>query len=53
VPDPILAARYRALALEGLTRPGAPFAALPPRFLVMDVAGQRLGLLEDGRLTGD
>jgi UDP-N-acetylmuramate--alanine ligase len=53
VPGPIPAAHYRALALKGLTRPGAPLAELPPRFLVVDVAGQRLGLLEDGRLTGD
>ena len=50
--SPVLAARYRALALAGLRRPGAP-AALPPRLLVVDVAGQRLGLLEDGLLAGD
>ena len=48
----VLAARCRALALDGLRRPGGP-AALPGRFLVVDVAGQRLGLLENGALTGD
>ena len=49
--DPVLAARYRALVLAGLTRPGAP--ALDPRgrVLVVDPARQRLGLLEDGRLA--
>jgi len=51
--DPILAARYRALALAGLARPGLAFTALPHRFLVVDVDRQRLGLLVDGLLAGD
>ena len=51
--DPVRAARYRALALAGLARPGLGFTALPSRFLVVDVAGQRLGLLVDGLLAGD
>ena len=46
--DPVLAARYRALALAGLDRPGAGLTGLPGRFLVVDVAGQRLGLVEAG-----
>jgi len=53
IADPVLAARYRALALEGLLRPGLDFTELPPRFLVADVARQRLGLLADGRLLAD
>jgi UDP-N-acetylmuramate--alanine ligase len=53
VADPLLAVRYRALALAGLARPGAACTALPARMLVLDVAGQRLGLLEQGRLTGE
>jgi len=51
--DPVLAARYRALALEGLARPGLAFTGLPSRFLVVDVDRQRLGLLVDGLLAGD
>jgi UDP-N-acetylmuramate--alanine ligase len=49
--DPVLAARYRALVLAGLARPGAPALAPEARVLVVDVARQRLGLLEDGRLA--
>ena len=49
----VLAARYRALALDGLRRPGSGLAALPARFLVADVAGQRLGLMVDGILAAD
>lgn len=49
--DPVLAARYRALVLVGLARPGAPALAPGARVLVVDVARQRLGLLEDGRLA--
>ncbi|MDR3670654.1 MAG: L,D-transpeptidase family protein [Holophaga sp.] len=51
--DPLLAVRYRALALAGLARPGSPARALPARVLVVDVTGQRLGLLEDGRLSAE
>ncbi|GLH74567.1 hypothetical protein GETHLI_30690 [Geothrix limicola] len=47
--DPVHAARYRALILAASTRPGAPGSA--PRVLVVDVARQRLGLMEKGRLT--
>lgn len=49
--DPVLAARYRALVLEGLARLGAPALAPGARVLVVDVARQRLGLLEGGRLA--
>ncbi len=49
--DPVLAACYRALALEGLARPGAPAWDPHGRVLVVDPARQRLGLLEDGRLV--
>jgi UDP-N-acetylmuramate--alanine ligase len=51
VTDPAFAARYRALILASLARPGAP--ALPPgtRVAVVDVARQRLGLLDAGRLV--
>lgn len=58
MPDPVLAARYRALVLGGLTRPGAPVLiadapalAADARVLVVDVARQRLGLLVGGQLT--
>ncbi len=48
--DPVLAARYRALMLAALARPGAPdFAGR--RVLVVDAQAQRLGLLEGGRLV--
>jgi UDP-N-acetylmuramate--alanine ligase len=53
IADPLLAVRYRALALQALGRPGPDRAELPERFLVVDVQRQRLGLLEAGRLTGD
>ncbi|MDR3684463.1 MAG: L,D-transpeptidase family protein [Geothrix sp.] len=51
MPDPVLAARYRALLLANRGRLGAP--ALDPRgrVLVVDTARQRLGLLDDGRLV--
>lgn len=49
--DPVLAARYRALALEGLARSGASVWNPRGRLLVVDPTRQRLGLLEDGRLT--
>ena len=49
--DPVLAARYRALVLANLARPGAPaWDPLGP-VLVVDTARQRLGLLKDGRLV--
>lgn len=53
IPDPVLAARYRALALKGLARPASPFKELPSRCLVVDVERQRLGFLQEGRLLGD
>lgn len=52
-PDPVLAARYRALALEALTRMASPYTVLPSRLVVVDLERQRLGLLEGGRLAGD
>ena len=51
MPDPVNAARYRALMLAALVRPGAPALDRRPRVLVADTARQRLGLLEDGRLV--
>ncbi|GLH67134.1 L,D-transpeptidase family protein [Geothrix edaphica] len=49
--DPVLAARYRALVLANLARPGAPgWDPLGP-VVVVDVARQRLGLLVGGRLA--
>ena len=50
-PDPALAARYRALTLAGVARAGSPFGEVPLRLLVVDVARQRLGLLEESRLA--
>ncbi|MBI1754560.1 MAG: L,D-transpeptidase family protein [Acidobacteria bacterium] len=49
--DPVLAARYRALLLTGLARRGAPILESSPRVLVVDVARQRLGLIESGQLV--
>ncbi|HEX9080934.1 MAG TPA: L,D-transpeptidase family protein, partial [Holophagaceae bacterium] len=49
--DPVLAVRYRALALTGLSRPGAPAWDPRGRVLVVDPARQRLGLLEGGQLA--
>jgi UDP-N-acetylmuramate--alanine ligase len=49
--DPVLAARFRALALRGLARAASPFATLPPRLVVVDPLRQRLGLLKDGLLA--
>jgi UDP-N-acetylmuramate--alanine ligase len=51
--DPVLAARYRALALSALARPQSPFMELPDRLLVVDVARQRMGRLEGGRVTAE
>ena len=52
-PDPVLAARFRALALAALRRPASPCAEVPGRLLVVDVARQRMGWLEAGRLRLD
>ena len=49
---PLLAAHYRALALEGLRREHG-LKDLPVRCLVVDVARQRLGLLVEGQVAGD
>ncbi len=49
--DPVNAARYRALVLANLARHGAPTLERSSRVLVVDVARQRLGLLEGGRLV--
>lgn len=47
---PLIAARYRALALRSLLRPGSPFSDLPARLVVADPFRQRLGLLVNGEL---
>ncbi len=49
--DPVLTARYRALALAALARPGCPFQELPVAVAVVDVPRQRMGLLREGRLV--
>ena len=46
--DSVSAARYRALALSALGRPGCPLQELPDRLLVVDVARQRMGWLAGG-----
>lgn len=51
--DPLLAVHYRALALSALRREASPFQKLPDRLLVVDVARQRMGLLDRGLLIGD
>lgn len=51
--DPIAAVPYRALALEGLKRPGSPFQGHPSRLLVADVKRQKIGLLVDGQLMAE
>ncbi len=48
--DPVLAARFRALALQALARPASPFAGLPDRVVVVDPFRQSLGLLDRGLL---
>jgi UDP-N-acetylmuramate--alanine ligase len=45
--------RALALARAGIARPGAPFSEVPARVLVVDVDGQRLMLLVDGRVVAD
>ena len=47
----MLVARYRALVLANLSRPGAPTLAPTARVLVVDVARQSLGLLEGDLLA--
>ena len=49
--NPLSKVCYRALALVALGRPGSPFRVLPERLLVVDVARQRLGLLEHATQT--
>jgi UDP-N-acetylmuramate--alanine ligase len=49
--DPLLAVRYRALALKALEREASPFRELPDRLRVVDVARQRMGHLEKGVLV--
>jgi UDP-N-acetylmuramate-alanine ligase len=49
--DPVLAARYRALLFAGLARKSAPTLERGSRALIVDVARQRLGLLEAGQLV--
>jgi UDP-N-acetylmuramate--alanine ligase len=40
-----------ALAKRGLTRARAPIRRMPERLLVVDIAQQRVHLIEDGRIT--
>ena len=47
--DPVLAARYRALAQAALARPGCPFEDLPANLAVVDVPRQRMGLLRESK----
>ena len=49
--DPVHIARYRALILVNRERAGAPVLDRGSRILVVDVARQRLGLLEKGHLV--
>lgn len=51
MPDPVLAARYRALVHASAARDGAPPLAPGGRFLVVDVTHQRIGLLAGGQLV--
>jgi UDP-N-acetylmuramate--L-alanine ligase len=51
--DPVPIVRFRALALSALARPACPFPELPPRLLVVDVARQRMGLINNGQLLSD
>jgi UDP-N-acetylmuramate--L-alanine ligase len=51
--DPVLAARYRALALEALERPASPFGDVPTRLVVVDLGRQSLGFLDSGRLVAE
>ncbi len=49
--DPVLAARFRALALEALRRPTSPFSELPDSLVVVDPFRQQLGFLKGGTLS--
>jgi len=51
MPDPVNAARYRALILAHSARHGAPALERSSRVLVVDASRQSLGLLEGGRLV--
>lgn len=48
-PDPESAARALDLARAAMERPQAPFRTPPPRLVLVDVARQRVTLLEAGR----
>jgi UDP-N-acetylmuramate--alanine ligase len=48
--DPVFAARYRTLILANQARQGAPTLDPRSKVVVVDVARQRLGLLEGGQL---
>ena len=50
---PLAATRALSLARRALSRAALPFAALPPRVLLVDVRRQRLVLIEDGRALGE
>ena len=49
--DPDPSARWLALAESSLQRPGAPPGGPPERLVVVDVAAQRLALVEGRRVT--
>ena len=51
MPDPVNAARYRALLLAASARPGTPPLEPDARILVVDTAHQKLGLLQAGLLV--
>ncbi len=51
MPDPLHAARYRALALASSARQDGIRPRLAGRLLVVDTARQRVGLLEGGQLV--
>jgi UDP-N-acetylmuramate--alanine ligase len=44
-------AALRSLAAGALARPASPVRELPERFVLVDVDGQRLALIEDGQVT--
>jgi len=52
-PNPVLAARYRALGLEALGRCASPFTELPSRLVVVDLERQCLGLIDQGLLRAE
>src|SRR5439155_7436704 len=45
--------RAVALARTALSRPGSPFSELPERLLLVDVARQRLDLIEQERMVAE